>query len=285
MKAPRRALLLKHEDPLFRERVARCAKGAFELRIFDSWEALYEGIRSAPPAATILVDPLDQGVGSGGIAPELFNLLRLFPSATVLPALPIGPGAFDMVRRLGAAGVADVLCLDEDVTPFAIARRVENARGKPLRHLVSRALAPNTSATARSIIDRAVDVAVVGGGSEKLARALFTTPRTLLRWCRGSGLPAPRRLMLWLRLLLAAELLDDPGRTVLDVALSCGYSADGGLRNAIRASLDTTPGALRARGAFKVVSGRFLEALFEARTRRVVYRADDRRQARILRAG
>ena len=33
-------------------------------------------------------------------------------------------------------------------------------------------------------------------------------------------------------MLLAAELLDDPGRTISDAALACGYASDSSLRRA-----------------------------------------------------
>ena len=57
--------------------------------------------------------------------------------------------------------------------------------------------------------------------------------RTVLRWAERAGLPAPRRMLAWMRILLAAVLLDDPGRTVLSVAHACGYSSDSSLRRAM----------------------------------------------------
>lgn len=231
-----------------------------------------ELIRSAPASAVAVVDPLEATASNPQVSAELLAMLQLYPSVTVIPALEAGPGAFEVVRRLGAAGAVQIICTDEDTAPISIRRRIEAARGRPLKTLIGGSLDPSTSGAARAILNTTVEVVLDGGGSEQLARNLFITTRTLLRWCRRAGLPAPRRLLLWVRLLLAAEMLDDPGRSISDVALSCGYSSDGGLRNAFRSTVDISPGKLREMGAFDTLSNGFLQALREARTGKVRYR-------------
>lgn len=271
MKKPVRSVFLLHDDPLFVERVRSATRVGFDLQEVPDWGELTLRIRSAPASAVAVVNPSLDAPGRGEIATELLALLTLYPSLTVVPALEAGPGSFEVVRRLGAAGAVQIICTDEDTAPIAIRRRIEAARGRPLRHLVGESLDPATSSAARAILNATVEVVIDGGGSEHLSRDLFVTTRTLLRWCRKAGLPAPRRLLLWMRLLLAAELLDDPGRSVSDVALACGYSSDGGLRNAFRSTIEETPGALRGR-AFERVAEEFLRALRQARTRTVRYR-------------
>jgi hypothetical protein len=66
---------------------------------------------------------------------------------------------------------------------------------------------------------------------------------------------------LWLRVLFASALLDDPGHTVFSVGLVCGYSGDQALRRAIRSLLPETPRELRELGAFEFVSRAFLHEL------------------------
>ncbi|MBV9110730.1 MAG: AraC family transcriptional regulator, partial [Gemmatimonadetes bacterium] len=91
--------------------------------------------------------------------------------------------------------------------------------------------------------------------------------RTVLRWTERAALPPPRRLMAWMRILLAASLLDDPGRTVLSVAYACGYSSDSSLRRAMQDFLDTVPTVLRREGAFSRASHTFLEELVDVKSR------------------
>jgi transcriptional regulator GlxA family with amidase domain len=94
--------------------------------------------------------------------------------------------------------------------------------------------------------------------------ALNVTERTVLRWCRRADLPQPRRLMAWLRILLAADMLDDPGRTLAAAARACGYSSDTALRNALRTFLSASPTELRG-NAFQAAADAFSHELFELR--------------------
>src|SRR5690606_25819214 len=107
-----------------------------------------------------------------------------------------------------------------------------------------------TSASARAILSAASAVVADGGQGKDLAKVLDITPRTLSRWCRKAGLPPPKRLLAWMRILLAAEFLDDPGRPVAAVAQACGYAADSSLRLALRRFTGFNPTDLRERGAF-----------------------------------
>jgi AraC-like DNA-binding protein len=269
-----RPLLVLHDDPLLRERLRSVAAShGFQLRLLRGWEGLLDEVRTAPASALLVVDPY-AGVPPGGrVSVELSALLNRFPSLTVTAALGLRPGRLDDVRRLGEWGVVQVLDLDEELTSMAIAQRLLTARGRPLRALLARALPPSAGGALRAILSAATTVVAEGGQGADLADALHITPRTLTRWCRRAALPPPRRLLAWMRILLACELLDDPGRTVSDVALSCGYAADSSLRHALRSFLGTNPRRLRAAGAFAAASERFVQALAEARSADRRYRA------------
>ena len=253
-------VLLLHPDPSFAERVRRACAGRYELRPVGDWPALREALRTGPPRSIVLADPYERRPGAG-LAPELRALLADLPSTTVVAACALRRGCLEDVRTLGEWGVTRVVSLDEEDTPRTLSRVLESCQGRPLRSLLHRSLPDSLSARGRSIAMAAAEVVSGGGLAAELARRLRITPRTLQRWCRRSGLPAPRQLLAWMRLLVAAELLDDPGRSVLGVALSCGYSTDAALRNAFRAFVDRSPSALRSRGAFQQVAAAFLDAL------------------------
>jgi AraC-like DNA-binding protein len=86
----------------------------------------------------------------------------------------------------------------------------------------------------------------------------------VLRWCGRADLPQPRRLLAWLRILLAADMLDDPGRTLAAVARACGYSSDTALRNTLRTFLGASPTELRGQ-AFQTAAAAFARELFDLR--------------------
>ncbi|MQA88902.1 MAG: helix-turn-helix domain-containing protein [Gemmatimonas sp.] len=271
-----RPLLVLHSDAVLRERLRFVArKEGMELDEFAEWDELLDAVRTSPASALIVVDPY---AGSGkGPSIELSSLLNRFPSLTVIAAMAIGPGCGGDVLKLGQWGVVGVVDLEEEVTGPALGRRLMAARGRPLRGLVERQLPSYTSAAARAILGAATSIVAEGGQGADLARALHITPRTLSRWCRKAGLPPPKRLLAWMRILLAAEFLDDPGRSVTAVALACGYAADSSLRLALRRFTALNPTELRAMGAFETASATFAEALIEARAPKQRYRAPSRK--------
>jgi AraC-like DNA-binding protein len=263
-----RPLLVLHADAVLRDRVRKAGGKRFEFVLVEEWAELRDLVRTSPPAALIVVDPY---LGNGGdLAGELRALLLEFPSATVIAAFELRPDRYRDLRTLGAWGVADVIVRGEDDTTDAIARRLRAIQGRPLQSLLERSLPANTSGQARALLMAAAEVVSTGGQARELARMLYLSPRTLLRWCERAELPPPRRILVWMRVLMAAELLDDPGRTVSSVAHACGYSSDNSLRRALQDFLETTPTALRREGAFTIASRAFLRDLVRARDEAVL---------------
>lgn len=259
-----RPLLLLHADATFREQSRRAAGKKFEFHCVSSWEELRERLRSAPPSALSVVDPY-WGERGGELSGALRLLLLEFPSVTVVAALELKPQRYRDLRTLGAWGVSEVIALGEVDTVEGIGRHLHGVQGRPLQSLLERSLPQNLTGNARALLMAAAEVVSTGGQAKELARALYLSPRTLLRWCDRAELPAPRRVLVWMRILLATELLDDPGRTVSSVALACGYASDNSLRRALQDFLDTTPTVLRRAGAFATASRSFLRELDKVR--------------------
>jgi len=255
-----------HPNSAFRERVRRVGGKSFRCSFLPDWDALRAAVSEAPPAALLIVDPYATVSRDGPqLAPELRALLWEFPSATVVAAMEVRPGRSHDLRTLGEWGVTDVISLDDEATQEAITRRLRAAQGRPLQNLLQRCLPATISGRARTLLMTAAEIVSMGGRGRDLARALHLSERTVLRWSERAGLPPPRRLMAWMRILLAASLLDDPGRTVLSVAYACGYSSDSSLRRAMQDFLGTIPTTLRKEGAFARASRLFLEELAEVR--------------------
>ncbi|MDQ3557277.1 MAG: helix-turn-helix domain-containing protein [Gemmatimonadota bacterium] len=261
MRKPNRPLLVLHTDPLFRERLRRATRNMFEIRFVLGWDALFDAVRTSLPSGIVVVDPYHASRAGERLATQTGSLLRNFPSATVVAALEARPGWFHDVRTLGEWGVSEVLDSAAENTHLAILERLRSARGRPLRTLLERGVRLSLPGRGRAILDAAVETVATGEHARDLARTLHVSRDTLLRWCHLSGLPVPRRLLLWMRLLLAAEMLDNPGQTVDDVALACGYSSDDALRSAFRSTMRMKPSELRAEGAFRATSAAFLEEI------------------------
>jgi AraC-like DNA-binding protein len=257
-----RPLLLMHDAPGFAAALREAAGTDVRVWPVADWDALERAMERVPPTAVVIVDPY---AGSPGeLSPRLQALLRDLRSATVVAALPVTAQTVPHLEMLARWGIADVVELGREDTPAALRRRLRLVQGRLVTRLLERALPRTTPTRTRALLAVAADTAAVGGGSGELAQALGATERTVLRWCRRADLPQPRRLMAWLRILLAADMLDDPGRTLATAARACGYSSDTALRNALRTFLSATPTDLRGT-AFQTAAAVFSAELFALR--------------------
>jgi AraC-like DNA-binding protein len=253
---------LLHPDPALRDRLRAAPAHATCIVPVADWRGLRDALRRAPLGAVAVVDPVGP---RGGLAEEIRDLLRALPSAVVIAALPVGPGDGPTIRTLLAWGVADILDLVREDTPVAMLRRLVLVRGRAADRLLQRALPGSVPSRARALLTTAAHVVVAGGQGPEFARALAVDERTVPRWCARADLPTPRRLLAWLRLLLAADLLDDHGRTLESAARAAGYTAAVSLKSATKNLTGLHPRELRAQGAFEVVATAFSRELFQIR--------------------
>lgn len=200
----------------------------------SGWVELTRCLVREHPASIALVDP--RSGGRGEIVEAFWDCLSRFPSATVVPALAADVEDVAHLRAMTSAGASEIINLAVDDVPVAQCR-IRGAHARPFKRKIERELTRFVGPDARIILAAAADVAVSGGGASDLARTFSVNPRTLVRWCSQSALPEPRRLQAWMRVLLASQLLDDPGRTMEDVAIACGYTADRSLRRVIKGLL------------------------------------------------
>ncbi len=257
-----RPLLVLHPDQDFSAHVQRAAGKRYQVRHALSWSALRAMTREAPPGA-VIVDPYTEAQQHGP-APALEAFLRDFAYVPVIAALEMRTGFRDLLV-LARWGLSEVISLDQEILPEAVRQRLRAIEGWGLRSALRRSMPRDLPAPTASILFAAADVAVIEGNTTSLARTLGVSRRTITRWCERAALPPPRRLLAWMRLLFAAELLDDWTRKVYQIALASGYSSDNALRTALEAFLERTPKELRREGAFETVSACFWEELRQLR--------------------
>jgi transcriptional regulator GlxA family with amidase domain len=199
------------------------------------------------------------------VAPDLRTLLERFPAVPIFAAFDVQPGRWADLSTVARWGVVDVISIGHDDTPVALRKRFRSATARALKALLQTTLPVDTPGHVRAIVEAAAETAAVAGNARYMARALNVSRRTLLRWTERAGVSPPRRLLAWMRILLAAELLDDPGRTVGSVARACGYSDDSGLRAVMRQFVRATPTELRRIGAVEYAARTFIRELAQLR--------------------
>jgi AraC-like DNA-binding protein len=229
-----------------------------------SWADVDEVAKTAPPSAVVLVNPY-AGRRSGDAFPRLRDLLRRFPSLTVVATLPLSADTVGDVETLLGWGVAELLDTGPEGTPRGVHARLRQAHARPLKRRLERALSGFVGGDARNLLLAAAEVAVEGGGAPELAALLQVAQRTLTERCVRADLPAPRQVQAWMRILLACMLLDDPGRTVYAAAWACGYSTDRSLRRAVGEFVGAGASELRRGGAFEQAAQALNRVLRELR--------------------
>src|SRR4051812_29456620 len=97
-----------------------------------SWGDVDELAKTAPPSAVVLLDPY-AGRRSGEAFPRLRDLLKRFPSLTVVTAFPLAAATMGDVTTLLEWGVAEVVDTGPEGTPRALHARLRQAHARPLK--------------------------------------------------------------------------------------------------------------------------------------------------------
>jgi transcriptional regulator GlxA family with amidase domain len=138
------------------------------------------------------------------------------------------------ITSLISWGVAEIADAEFEASSSAIRQRLLDAHAKPFKARVEQYLSKRVSQNGLTLIRAAAAVALDGGTSVDLANAVGSSDRTVPGWCVREGLPAPRRLLAWMRVLLAVALLEERLRSVIQVAHCAGYASDHPLRRSFR---------------------------------------------------
>jgi AraC-like DNA-binding protein len=262
-------LFLLYDAPELEAALRSACATTYQVRVMADWSAHREALKRCTPDSVAVVDPYQPGTTPPELARRLSRLLLDFPSSPVIAVVKATPDRVPDLRHLNEWGVAEVLDVSEELSPAALTNRLEAVRNHRVRVVLNDALPKNLSTRARALITAAAEVVSSGGQTPELAERLQLTEQTFSRWCVKVGLPQPRRILDWLRLLLAADMLCEGNRSVAAVARVCGYASDASLRNALKSIARTTPADVKLEGADATVAVPFREELSKTREQKV----------------
>lgn len=247
------AVLMPGERP----RVDAAGNGLFAVLHRDSIPDAVRAVRERPVDAVLLSvhrcapDQMD----------SLGHLVREFPSIpTVALVSQHDPGAIEMLLRLGASGVRQVV----DVTSPAGWGRLRQVVGQPATRAVARIQQPILAAIAdappdaRLFVEAMIRLAPEVPTVTALAAQLSVRPSTLMSRFARAGLPSPKNYLAAIRLLHAAWLFESSGLSVADVAYRLEYSSPQSFGRHLRAMLGVTALEFRRRFPFELAVERFV---------------------------
>jgi AraC-like DNA-binding protein len=225
MRPPSRDLLvLDAEFPALPHRLE-----GYVVRGLSDWATLREQVKTAAPSSVVLL----RAGGSEEDAGAIGGLIRETPSVPVVAAVPFARTTSVYVRALLDAGVAEVANVEGEVKLAALVPTLRQAHARPLKRRMEERMPVWVPEDGRMLIRAGAEAVVDGGGRESFAEIFGVYVRTVAARCTEAGLPPPRRLLGWIRVLLALSLLEEVHRTVLNVALVCGYTDNSSLKRAV----------------------------------------------------
>ena len=230
--SPERRLLGCVSDGRIRQRLEVALRGHAPIEWFDTFAAVRGALEREPRICTVLVGMRDaSGETAAGFAADARALGR---GVAIVACCDLNSGGVHPVSELAVAGVHDVLFTGLNDDGHSARMIIFGACLGGAGDVVVNAMAPSVPATMLRFVDLAArrprDLRRVG----EVADALGVSRQTLGRWCRAHKYIGPEELLMWVRLMLVAALLEATDQTLESIAYEMQYGSPTALRNRIR---------------------------------------------------
>lgn len=159
------------------------------------------------------------------------HLRTAFPSIPVVVYLPVSAEVSGIVMEVAKAGVSQLVFQGVDDLKASLRGAIEAAVDQVTAADLCAELEPMVPPTVLPFLRYCMEHARRDITVEDVASAMSVHRKTLVDRLRAARLPSPRTMIGWCRLIAAARLLDDPGRTVEQVALKLDFPSGTALRN------------------------------------------------------
>ena len=237
-------LILVHHEGAWRGIEAALAGVASVVRCRTVRDA--RAILATRTVSAIVTEPTDSAGSPTSVM--IHDAKRRFPRTALLGCVSRSSMLSGEALALIRAGVQDLL-LEEDLDLARLVRQVvAAARLRCLVDVLWPQLEPTLDDVLAPFLRFGLEHAFAQLDLRTVASALGAHRKTLWQRCRTRGVPPPRELLSWCRVLAAVFALDDDGRTVDSVAHELDFPSPSALRNLLQRYLRLTPTGVRARG-------------------------------------
>lgn len=234
--------------------LAREVVGHSAVQHIERLENVEEVLHRSVDACVLCVVPGD----GAAILQDLIRLRRLFPNVPTVALYYPSTSSCEAVLRLGAVGVREIVTAEPAIESFDLkaAFRRCHSDGVAIR-LWKRCefVLPDNLVTLLKAAIRLAHQPITG---EDFASVAGMPERSLRKYCAQEALLSPQWIVGWARLLVAAFYLDEPGRTVANVAELLAFPSACALRNQLKRYSNLASRELRA-GGTTVLLARALE--------------------------
>ena len=240
-------------DERERRRVCRALPAGIEIRYCQDEREIEALFASDHPGALLLETRNHAGASTVALVRRLRVHYPLLPVVVYCPLAALSATvARDLVDagRNGATSVVTASSTDLRADMSAALQDCQReCRARETAEVIVRLVPPEM----RSIVEQCLAEPRRHRTVAGLAATLGTATKTLARRMARAGLPRPRRMIAWTRLLAAASLLENSRRPIGSVAKELGFTTSRSFRELMEHYTGRRPSALRGTGAFGTV--------------------------------
>jgi AraC-like DNA-binding protein len=234
--------------PVQLQRVRTAIRDRHEVVACDDWTSLARTCERQPVRLAIV----DLFAEPNASFDRLRRLKQRLPQLAVVAYVAVSPERSRELFDAGRQGVDGLIVFDRDDAPIDLLRCFALAESRSVADIVRRLLRG-----ADSVVYDAVMLAVTRAherlSPSGLAKLLGVPRRTLAMRLNTAGYASPRRLLTWGRLIVAAQMMEDQGRSAERVAASLDFPSGSAFRNVCQRYLHATPRQMRERGGSQYV--------------------------------
>lgn len=187
-----------------------------------------------------------------------------YPRVPILLYVELNPQSARDILVATRAGVSEVVIANVDDLNDKLGKRLASAQSAILATQVMAQIAGILPQSSTRLVEYLLGNARNAPTISAAAQALGVHRKTLALRCARAGMPTPSALSSWARLMLAAQRLEEPGRTTERAALEAGFESGSAFRNMLRRYTDLSPSEVRAQGGSLLLSRLFVACLVTA---------------------
>jgi len=241
-----------------RARIQDALRGHAAVRICDQQDELLALLAEAL-VGVVVVDVRDR---AGTLTRGMVRTIRDgFPSVPVVAYCELTADSSREILALARAGVSDLILRGVDDVGIALRSALTTAQEHCVAKQVLDAIAPLVPPGIVPFLRYALEHARQAVSVTDAASALGVHRKTLVDRLASARLPTPSAMIAWCRLTLAAQMLEDPARSVEQVALLLDFSSSAALRNMLKRYTGLSPREVRENGGLRCVLHAFRQTL------------------------
>lgn len=202
-------------------------------------------------ASVVVLDTRDQE-GNSTIG-TVRHIRESFPSVPVVLYFSLAPDTSRDVLVFARAGVDQLVIKGVDDIRSSLRTALADAADHCSALTILSELEPAVPAPVIPMLRYCLQNSRRALTVEEVARALGVHRKTLVDRVSAAAMPTPSAVISWCRLLLAARLLEDPGRSVEQVALLLDFPSGTSMRNMMKRYTGLRPGEIRENGGVRCV--------------------------------